>query len=425
MNDIEHGAKIFLFFRGETDQYLSLVMNEDSMHGVGMGATTRRNMLAWETFVVWKHDDRKISLQNISGGFLSPATLDGNSWTFRPWCRAWEHFEIEAIANTDGLTTDSVAIRLAGQIPAKYLAPPRRKSGKCTIQTAGEPPRWNLRLAEIPQICLYGTELNWIHQQFSEADALHRLPPKLQHLVHKLYRAHREFGAFLLIGHGLPSDLLPALEHFFGSLPWRDDAGAADGDLKRNETICEERHQSVAVNVPLLSGFARLAAGEKPALLDAVRVDFHARRALSEAILHALALAQQHVQGATPAWRERFHDPERYLGLRALVYHPGPPARAGGDPVWTTARHTDATWITLLQASGPGLEILRPGGEDGWCRLPDRPAAAVANTGNVLARESGGFYPAVCHRVVRLAGAGTRVSLPFFYDRNGGATGGC
>jgi isopenicillin N synthase-like dioxygenase len=143
---------------------------------------------------------------------------------------------------------------------------------------------------------------------------------------------------------------------------------------------------------------------------------------LAEDILHILALAQEIDQNQRPEWRTKFLGPNRYLGLRYLVYHPGPLSE-NSVPVTTTARHTDATWVTLIEQDLPGLRCRTREGD--WIDIKPAPGAIVVNTGNVLEEQSGGYYKAVCHKVERKSEVDTRISLCFFYDWLGSSTKGC
>ena len=152
----------------------------------------------------------------------------------------------------------------------------------------------------------------------------------------------------------------------------------------------------------------------------------HQAEALSSGILNAMAAAQTFAQNAKVGYRNMWSDRDKYLNLRILSYHPGPEKKASGDTIMTTAKHTDATWLTLLWNDDiKGLHI-QPGNQDIVASSPTQ-GALLVNTGNVMSEHSGNFYRAVCHWVLRNkeTEVKTRVSMPFFFDRNGGKTGGC
>lgn len=144
---------------------------------------------------------------------------------------------------------------------------------------------------------------------------------------------------------------------------------------------------------------------------------FDAKHRLAEVLLHALAHAQHIMTGQPAGWRSMINE-EPKMALRLLVYPPGP---LSANPVVTTASHTDGTWITLLTVdSTGGLQVMQ---KEGW--LDVKPGGILASTGNVLGHASRRFFPAVCHRVVRVSDTLTRFSMPFFWDKAGSSTGGC
>ena len=166
---------------------------------------------------------------------------------------------------------------------------------------------------------------------------------------------------------------------------------------------------------------------------DLVEKYLYAITKLADGILYGLSFAQQVVEPdkGRPDWCSQFGDSQRFLGLRCLVYPPGPLVDEKGEKVVTTVRHTDATWVTLVQQNEVcGLQFFSSV-IGGWVDLHPVSGAFIVNTGNVLARNSisskdgNPLFPAVCHRVIRDSNRRTRISMPFFYDRNGEKTGGC
>ena len=96
--------------------------------------------------------------------------------------------------------------------------------------------------------------------------------------------------------------------------------------------------------------------------------------------------------------------------LRMLRY---PPGATVGDAV--TGQHTDYGAITLLATDGvPGLEV-RPRGVGEWAAVEAPPGSFVVNLGDMLARWTNDQYVSTPHRVVS-AGAGERISIPFFVN---------
>jgi hypothetical protein len=227
-----------------------------------------------------------------------------------------------------------------------------------------------------------------------------------------------------------------------GELVWKDlSETSSDSTFKVNHALMNYREgvESVGTYVSSLPACAHQAVVER----------FWFCEDLANVLLHTLALANM---AACPTdvdhvhrWRGAWRDEHRYMGLRLLLYHPGPMKDANGARVVTTSRHTDATWLTILDTDNcEGLEIFSVPLHK-WISATNRDdSGLLVNTGNVLKTatqigassvvpEEQAFYPAVCHRVRRSESSmkRTRISIPFFYDRassgsfHGGGTGGC
>lgn len=98
--------------------------------------------------------------------------------------------------------------------------------------------------------------------------------------------------------------------------------------------------------------------------------------------------------------------------LRLLHY---PPIPAGADPrSIRAAAHEDINLITLLVAAeGSGLELLDRDGQ--WKPVENERGHLVVDTGDMMARLTGGVIPATTHRVVNPSGPNvSRYSMPFF-----------
>ena len=98
--------------------------------------------------------------------------------------------------------------------------------------------------------------------------------------------------------------------------------------------------------------------------------------------------------------------------LRLLHY---PPIPAGADPrSIRAAAHEDINLITLLVAAeGSGLELLDRDGT--WKPVENERGHLVVDTGDMMARLTGGVIPATTHRVVNPSGPNvSRYSMPFF-----------
>jgi isopenicillin N synthase-like dioxygenase len=100
--------------------------------------------------------------------------------------------------------------------------------------------------------------------------------------------------------------------------------------------------------------------------------------------------------------------------LRLIHYPPiGDDAPAGGV---RAAEHEDINLLTLLcESTGAGLEILTKDGS--WLAVEAPPGHLVVDTGDMMARLTGGKIPSITHRVVNPPDERRdlpRYSLPFF-----------
>jgi isopenicillin N synthase-like dioxygenase len=112
---------------------------------------------------------------------------------------------------------------------------------------------------------------------------------------------------------------------------------------------------------------------------------------------------------------ERHFDPLVRRGtsiLRVLHY---PPLQAGMDPkAVRSAQHEDINFLTIMVAAeGAGLELLDRDGS--WLPVETPPTNLIVDSGDMLARMTGGMIPATTHRVVNPEGPNvSRYSMPFF-----------
>jgi isopenicillin N synthase-like dioxygenase len=112
---------------------------------------------------------------------------------------------------------------------------------------------------------------------------------------------------------------------------------------------------------------------------------------------------------------ERHFDPLVRRGtsiLRVLHY---PPLGSRVDPhAVRSARHEDINFLTIMVAAeGAGLELLDRDGT--WLPVETEPSNLIVDSGDMLARMTGGLIPATTHRVVNPEGPNiSRYSMPFF-----------
>ena len=433
LDDFEHGSIVALRHNGN---YLSCKNDPFANHGLNVELITREHCNLWEQFRLSKYEDGTVSLQNLGGGFVSPVNdTVGSRWTHRGQSPegGWERLRV-ARAGPEGGEQCRVHLQRGNYFVSIDTADPTQ------VKVGQDATNWLIMLAAVPTLNVAGLGLvdcgnnTWANMepvQNSGDCARH------QCFVRKVLRALKEVGAFYIIGHGLTSDLFDSLVQAKGNLPWKDDAEAADADFKLNLGLMDNGGPKQMAIQNIANG-----SGVPVGVLTALVEEYYSKaELLSHNLLHVMAVGYGLYTGdcTRPAWRGAWRDDDKLIFLRALFYHPGPSKKSDGTtPVRTTARHTDATWLTLLRNDDcDGL----------WIRthIGDRPAkpplssALLVNTGNVMktATTPGGggnpFYEAVCHWVDRneMSEQRTRISMPFFYDRKGGAsfhgggTGGC
>ncbi len=100
--------------------------------------------------------------------------------------------------------------------------------------------------------------------------------------------------------------------------------------------------------------------------------------------------------------------------ILSLTRYPAPSSMAAHG-TWA-APHEDDSLITLLpETSGRGIEILLANGE--WLPVEPMPGQIVVNTGTLMARLTGGLFPATANRVIApFDAAPDRYSMPFYLN---------
>mmetsp|Transcript_9815 Transcript_9815/g.13533 ORF Transcript_9815/g.13533 Transcript_9815/m.13533 type:complete len:456 (-) Transcript_9815:282-1649(-) len=422
-----------------------------STHGAGL--TLRDWCDEWEMFQFVRLQKGIFSFRNTGGGYISPVCKKDLKWTLRERAQQWEHFHIDVVGTKfNGMCESEVRlwVKLGGNEDRRYLI----SEGVSVSSTADESKatHWRISLCRIPTINLgYYFPSSSLKQTATilENTTLKTLMEsklaRLRVFVRVVLRSLQEIGAFRVIGHGIPGDLFETLlDSFSNSKPYDPDAERKDEQMKSNHSLAQLRYgelelASEIVNLPRFQL-------DRAQLHHMAQTYFQAMLDLSECLLHAIALAQDiglesKEREKYPNWRGVWKDRHRFCGLRTLFYQPGPEEH-NGAAITTTAWHTDATWITILRTDDVGgLELKLPS-LGGPKRVPPSQGLLI-NVGNVMETATkpqhinGGsgssFFKAVCHRVVRTdkATQHTRISMPFFYDRNsegeffGGGTGGC
>ncbi len=97
------------------------------------------------------------------------------------------------------------------------------------------------------------------------------------------------------------------------------------------------------------------------------------------------------------------------------VIHYPPLRRSDPADAVRAAAHEDINLLTILPAStAPGLQLQDRSGD--WLSVQTPADVVICDTGDIMARLTGGLLPAVTHRVVNPPGSanGSRYSMPFF-----------
>eukprot|EP00049_Salpingoeca_infusionum_P023636 m.13192 g.13192 ORF g.13192 m.13192 type:complete len:445 (-) comp5912_c0_seq1:841-2175(-) len=434
LESFEHGSRVVLQYKS---QYLSCATDPES-HSTPVELCVRKHAHAWEVFHLHRHeDDETVSLRHMGGGFVSPrSTSVGEAWISRGHCPAggWERLHMTVLEHDEDGLARSVLLYLI-DTDGRQLFLELAEDQRVVVGLRGSP--WQLQLAAPPALNIAGLQLAkhgsvWETLQSLDDDVgAHN--PRVRTFVLRVLRAMRTLGAFYVVAHGLPADLFHTCQQAYKPLPYQSEAERDDdASRKVNHRVYDTREGMGVEARERVAG----SVGVSPGVFEAMAQQyFEQAERLVNGLLHVMALGQataQHVPASDIAWRGAWRDEHAYIGLRILAYHPGPSADASGAPILSTARHTDATWATLLWNDDiDGLHIRTVAGD--MAVVPPVAGALLMNAGNVLQRASAGFFDAVCHWVVRTAATerSTRVSMPFFYDRSddgrfwGGGTGTC
>jgi polar amino acid transport system ATP-binding protein len=243
--------------------------------------------------------------------------------------------------------------------------------------------------------------------------------------------ACRDLGFFCVVGHGVPQELIDALDHaaraFFagpleekqriamarGGRAWRgwfalgDELTAGVPDQKEGlyfGTELPPDDPRVREGLPLhgVNLYPEVPAELRelvPAYIDAITE-------VGRRVLRAMAVGL----GLDADWFDRDVLADPIVLFRIFRY---PPTPAGADAAWGVSEHTDYGLLTLLhQDDAGGLEVKGP---DGWRSVPPVPGSFVVNLGDMLERMTGGTYRSTVHRVRNLSER-DRLSFPLFLD---------
>jgi polar amino acid transport system ATP-binding protein len=292
--------------------------------------------------------------------------------------------------------------------------------------------------------------------------------------------ACRHVGFFYITGHGVDPALVRRLQaesrrffalpraqkmriamahsglHWKGYFPLGDELTGGRPDWKEGLYFGEELplgHPSVHVPAPPPAGGAAAAASQPPPFPPRRGLPMHgpnqfpcAATGFADgsfdgfgALVTAYMGAMEQLGGAVmegvalslglprPFFGENFASPP-FTPFR-IFHYPADPApthgadvgaRFAGAPRWGVAEHTDYGVLTILQQdSVGGLEVMARTGA--WAPAPPVEGSFVVNIGDMLEIWTCGLYQATPHRVRSDAGR-DRLSIPFFFDPNFGAT---
>ena len=100
--------------------------------------------------------------------------------------------------------------------------------------------------------------------------------------------------------------------------------------------------------------------------------------------------------------------------ILSLTRHPAPASMAAHG-TWSVPHEDDSLLTLLPEPSDRGLEILMANGD--WLPIEPIPGQLVVNTGILMARLTGGLFPATAQRVIApFDSAPDRYSMPFYLN---------
>ena len=241
-------------------------------------------------------------------------------------------------------------------------------------------------------------------------------------------------GFFYLVGHGIGSDVLTALEaqsrRFFalpparkmaiemgrGGRAWRGyfpvggELTSGRPDLKEGlylGTDLPADHPRVKAGLPMHG--ANLWPDEVPELKTAATAYMDGAARAAAKLMEGVSLSL----GLDDRYFARAYTGEPTILFRIFHYPASRPSGAEYAQSWGVGEHTDYGLITLLaQDRHGGLQVKTPGG---WIEAPPMEGALVCNIGDMLERLTGGRFRSTPHRVRNESGE-DRLSFPLFFD---------
>ena len=242
--------------------------------------------------------------------------------------------------------------------------------------------------------------------------------------------ALRTWGAFTLVGHGVPQaaleGALAAAKDFFAQPLERRLAIKVDknnrGYVPIHQSVYEgnlpDLKESFNLGLPLPTDDPDVVAGKPlhganiwpdlPGYRAPVETFFSEMTRLGERLLGPLAIC---LGMAPDELRAHYRKPITFMRL----FHYPPNSRVA-DGEHGAAEHQDYGFLTFLaQDTLGGLQVRAPDGS--IVDVTPRLDTFTVNVGDMLARITGGAFRSAPHKVINISGKG-RYSIPFFYDPN-------
>lgn len=233
--------------------------------------------------------------------------------------------------------------------------------------------------------------------------------------------ACKTWGAFQVINHGIPTNLLDDTEstsRSLFSLPTqqklkaaRSPDGVAGYGLARISSFFSKLMWSEGFTVAgsPLDHFRKLWPQDFCKHCDIIEEYEKEMKKLAGRlmwlVLGSLGITREDIKWAGP--KGQFTDASAALQFNYYPACPDP------DRAMGLAEHTDSTLLTILyQNNTSGLQILKEG--TGWVMVSPIPGALVVNIGDLLHILSNGSYPSVLHRAV-VNRTKHRLSIAYLY----------
>lgn len=390
-------------------------------------------------------------IKHASGGFSlrEPASMTFLSveglgepesiWLTLPARGEWETLDIAPMDGGDG--TWSFSLHVRGHPDKLSLSPRSTVAGSPFIRRVPAPggwEAWRFVLADVPTINI--SPLVRHAHAVAATDDLRALPDPVQAVIAKIATAAHDIGFYHVVGHRVPTTVFDIAKLHAQELP-----AVTDGAARPHKYVLSWQDCAPGTPLPPFEVSFDVASHSVPEAWpsseDPAQLAEYAAAcfALTHTLLHALALGQAYetpeIAASAEWWRHRLAPPAGApyaagvsAGLRLVHY--APVSSTVPAPLFRMGPHRDATSLTLLAMDGSrGLMVAKstpkpdaPDAHGEAYECVPVPGALLVNTGMALQEFSKGAFMATCHWVLGQPGAGTRVSMPFFYNANDGVS---